>query len=146
MDPTPILRDEEGRDGGQDDAPPSYEQAVGLGPPPRYEEAGGPHVAITMNAAPDHNNNRLPLPNCSPPPYRPPYCLMSSPPRRHTFDMDMMDIPATMHPPTTAYLDQSWKWSAALMVVAVLGIIFLAVVFTVVLNRRNGNTVTGTSG
>ncbi|CAA35401.1 HCMVUL42, partial [Human betaherpesvirus 5] len=71
-------------------------------------------------------------------------CLVSSPSPRHTFDMDMMEMPATMHPTTGAYFDNGWKWTFALLVVAILGIIFLAVVFTVVINRDSANITTGT--
>ncbi|AAR31606.1 protein UL42 [Human betaherpesvirus 5] len=120
MEPTPMLRDRD-----HDDAPPTYEQAMGLCP-------------TTVSTPPP------PPPDCSPPPYRPPYCLVSSPSPRHTFDMDMMEMPATMHPTTGAYFDNGWKWTFALLVVAILGIIFLAVVFTVVINRDSANITTGT--
>ncbi|AKG51621.1 UL42 [Papio ursinus cytomegalovirus] len=105
-----------------DDAPPSYEEALGMAT-----------VSFTAmgHGAPTFSDDSAP----------PPYCLVVGevPPRPDNFQMDMSDFPPTSHPPIEAYYEDGWKWTVGVFIIAILGIILLAVLVSVLMQMKSRN-------
>ncbi|QQL09682.1 Ba68 [Baboon cytomegalovirus] len=109
------------RQPSDDDAPPSYEEALGL---------ASVSVTATRHVPPSSDDS-------APPPY---YLVVGEvPPRPDNFQMDMSEFPATSHPPIEAYYEDGWKWTVGVFIIAVLGIILLAVLVSVLMQMKNSN-------
>ncbi|AKI29787.1 protein UL42 [Mandrillus leucophaeus cytomegalovirus] len=111
------------RQQSNDDAPPSYEEALGM------ETFVLPIDALGTRAP------ASPSDDSSPPPY---YMVVGgAPPRPDNFRMDMSEFPATSHPPIEAYYEDGWKWTVGVFIVSILGIILLAVLVSVLMTLKN---------